>query len=428
MATDTKQKIPAGYKQTEVGVIPNDWELVSFGNAFDFKRTAAYPREQLRDNGPVGYIHYGDIHTKWNHIVDIDTANLPAINKDQAKPYDFVQDGDLVVVDASEDYSGVAKSVEIKNVKDRRIISGLHTFLLRSKPGFFENGFKGYINSGKLVKDGLDRYATGMKVFGVSRTNLKLVMIPRPKPDEQTAIADALSDADALIEKLEKLIEKKKQIKQGAMQELLGIDNGQLKMDNGLAPKRRLPGFSGEWEVRRIGDIFRVTRGQVLAMTKLQSSKMGEYKYPVYSSQTHRDGLAGFYNDYLFEDCITWTTDGANAGEVKYRSGKFYCTNVCGVLESKAGYANPCIAAIFNSISRKYVSYVGNPKLMNNTVADIVIRIPKAIDEQNAIAEAFLDMKKEITKQEAILAKYRQMKIGMMQQLLTGKIRLIDKG
>jgi type I restriction enzyme S subunit len=177
--------------------------------------------------------------------------------------------------------------------------------------------------------------------------------------------------------------------------------------------------------VKTIKDIFRNTRGQVLAMTKISSNKLGEYQYPVYSSQTRDNGLAGYFTDYLFENCITWTTDGANAGDVKFRVGRFYCTNVCGVLESKEGYSNPCIAEIFNRVSKKYVSYVGNPKLMNNVVREIKITIPNSIEEQIAIGDILSDMDSEIDKLEQQLAKYRLVKQGMMQILLTGKVRLV---
>jgi type I restriction enzyme S subunit len=240
--------------------------------------------------------------------------------------------------------------------------------------------------------------------------NFTQIVFPKNK-SEQTAIATVLSDTDALIEKLGKLIAKKKAIKQGAMQQL-------------LTGKKRLPGFSGEWETKKLDDIFRVTRGQVLAMTKTTRERMGEYQYPVYSSQTKDNGLAGYYKDYLFENCITWTTDGANAGEVKYRAGKFYCTNVCGVLENNVGYSNLCVAAIFNSISKKYVSYVGNPKLMNNVVSGIEVSIPRLIEEQIAIATILSDMDSEIEKLEQKKDKYIMLKQGMMQQLLTGRIRI----
>jgi type I restriction enzyme S subunit len=81
----------------------------------------------------------------------------------------------------------------------------------------------------------------------------------------------------------------------------------------------------------------------------------------------------GYYKDYLYSDAITWTTDGANAGTVRMRSGKFYCTNVCGVLLSDDGYANKAVTEALNNIAWKYVSHVGNPKLMNNVMSEIVI-------------------------------------------------------
>ena len=94
--------------------------------------------------------------------------------------------------------------------------------------------------------------------------------------------------------------------------------------------------------------MFEVTRGNVLAATSVAKNKTEQMSYPVYSSQTKNDGLLGYYKDYLFEDALTWTTDGANAGTVNYRPGKFYCTNVCGVLLSNRVKANPMIAEALN--------------------------------------------------------------------------------
>jgi len=86
-----------------------------------------------------------------------------------------------------------------------------------------------------------------------------------------------------------------------------------------LTPKLRFPEFRKEpgWEVRCVGDVFEVTRGEVLAMTLVQDQWTEKSPYPVYSSQTKNNGLAGYYSDFLYEDAITWTTDGANAGDVK---------------------------------------------------------------------------------------------------------------
>ena len=135
--------------------------------------------------------------------------------------------------------------------------------------------------------------------------------------------------------------------------------------------------------------MFRVTRGYVLSATVTTDFRNDENCYPVYSSQTACNGLLGYYKDYLYEDAVTWTTDGANAGTVRYRTGKFYCTNVCGVLLSDGVIASEMVAEALNRISKKYVSYVGNPKLMNNVMAEITLSLPFQQDEQNAISSYF---------------------------------------
>jgi type I restriction enzyme S subunit len=99
-----------------------------------------------------------------------------------------------------------------------------------------------------------------------------------------------------------------------------------------------------------------VTRGYVLSMQILSEEYSRKSPYPVFSSQTKNNGLAGYYKDFLYENAITWTTDGANAGDVNYRSGKFYCTNVCGVLLNSDGYANPFTAELINSVSSPHFS------------------------------------------------------------------------
>ena len=110
----------------------------------------------------------------------------------------------------------------------------------------------------------------------------------------------------------------------------------------------------------------------------------------------------GYYNEFLFEDAITWTTDGANAGTVHFRKGKFYCTNVCGVLLNSYGYANRCIAEILGRVSKRYVSYVGNPKLMNNVMSEICIYIP-SLAEQSHIDDFLLVLDKKIEKQRQLV-------------------------
>ncbi|MCF7643222.1 restriction endonuclease subunit S [Acinetobacter johnsonii] len=250
--------------------------------------------------------------------------------------------------------------------------------------------------------------ATGIGAGKLDTADLQNLKLYKPSSEEQTKIASFLSAVDEKISQLKQKHALLNQYKQGMMQKLFS-QQIRFKADDGSE--------FGEWKETRVKDIFDVTRGQVLAVSKTVVVADKEYKFPVFSSQTKQNGLMGFYKEYLFEDAITWTTDGANAGEVNFRKGKFYCTNVCGVLKSEKGYANYCIAEILNRVTRKYVSYVGNPKLMNNVMSEIPITIPRDIKEQTKIANflSSIDQKIEVVAQQIEQAK--QWKKGLLQQM-----------
>jgi type I restriction enzyme S subunit len=234
--------------------------------------------------------------------------------------------------------------------------------------------------------------------------------LPIPSLREQEAIANVLSNVDGLIEGLQKLIDKKRLMKQGAMQRLLNpYENGQLKEG---------------WEVKKLGDIAQVGRGRVISHKEINLAVEG--KYPVYSSQTSNNGVMGYIDSFDFDgEYITWTTDGVNAGKVFYRNGKFNRTNVCGTIKL-LGENAVFVALMLGTITPKYVAKnLANPKLMNEPVKKIDIALPP-LEEQEAIATTLSDMDTEIEALDKKLAKYRQIKQGMMQELLTGKTRLVE--
>lgn len=195
-----------------------------------------------------------------------------------------------------------------------------------------------------------------------------------------------------------------------------------------IIPQLRFPEFLEKdgWEIKEVGEIFQVTRGYVLSMTLVKEVPTEEYPYPVFSSQTKNNGLAGYYNEYLYEDAITWTTDGANAGDVNYRDGKFYCTNVCGVLLNEEGFANPCIAELINSVSKKHVSYVGNPKLMNGVMSKIQIPVP-SIPEQQKIASCLSSLDELIAAHNDKLDALKDHKKGLLQNLFPQEGQTVPK-
>ena len=171
------------------------------------------------------------------------------------------------------------------------------------------------------------------------------------------------------------------------------------------------------WEQRKVNEIFKVTRGQVLAASLTTPEKNRENIYPVYSSQTKDNGLLGYYSEYLFENAITWTTDGANAGTVNFRPGRFYSTNVNGVLINENGYACYAVSEIINKVAYKYVSKVGNPKLMNNVMAEINIMITPDIDELEQISKLIEAYNQYITLHQRKLEHLNLKKKALLQKL-----------
>ena len=163
-----------------------------------------------------------------------------------------------------------------------------------------------------------------------------------------------------------------------------------------------------------LSEIAELGRGRVISSAEI--SKQKNPIYPVYSSQTSNNGVMGYLDNYDYEgEYITWTTDGANAGTVYYRNGKFNCTNVCGILKIKNGFDAYYISNILNCHTKKYVSTnLANPKLMNNVMANIKINLPsverqkyfsnilKAIEYRVKIER---DIKLNLVKQKVFLLK-----------------------
>ncbi|HGF7742699.1 TPA: restriction endonuclease subunit S [Enterococcus faecium] len=227
--------------------------------------------------------------------------------------------------------------------------------------------------------------------------------------DEQQKIGSFFKQLDDTIALHQRKLDLLKETKKGFLQKMFPKNGAKV-------PEVRFPGFTEAWEERKVGEIFKVTRGQVLAATETSESITEKNIYPVYSSQTKNDGLMGYYSDYLFDTAITWTTDGANAGTVNYRNGKFYSTNVNGVLLSDKGYANKAVAEIINRIAWKHVSKVGNPKLMNNVMSEIIITIP-SVEEQETISRFFTQLDSTITLHERELDLLKETKKGFLQKM-----------
>lgn len=263
-----------------------------------------------------------------------------------------------------------------------------------------------YLTAPYLLNFTFDK-STGGTIKHLNQGILAQFPVPIPCSEEQHKIADFLSTVDEVIAQSEKEVQNLEQQKKAAMQKIFSQEV-RFRRDDG----REYP----EWGKKKVAEVFKITRGYVLSTKLVRSIVDKNYCFPVFSSQTKDNGLLGYYNNYLYENAITWTTDGANAGTVRFRNGKFYCTNVCGVLMSDNGYANQCIAEYLNSIASKYVSYVGNPKLMNNIMAEIPILVP-CLEEQQKIADFLSAYDEAISYAKQELDKWKELKKGLLQQM-----------
>ena len=243
----------------------------------------------------------------------------------------------------------------------------------------------------------------GSTIQGITKKRLLDVEIPLPPLYQQKAIASLLETWDTAIEKTESLIAAKE------------------KRFKWLLKTFTKP--AKDWKKSAMSDSFDLGRGRVISKKYIEENKG---IYPVFSSQTFNNGELGKINTFDFKgDYITWTTDGANAGEVFFRTGKFNCTNVCGTAkpkDEKEIYA--CFIAYYlKGKTKKYVSYVGNPKLMNGVFGTIPIRYPSYIRQQ-VISHILNTAQQEIVLLEKLAETYRAQKRGLMQKLLTGKWRI----
>lgn len=198
------------------------WKVEKFSEIFDFLSTNTLSRDNLFEGvGAIQNIHYGDILTKFDEVIDLDCVCLPSI-KESAIPNNCatVKSGDIIIADTAEDLTA-GKAVEVQNIGDRVIYSGLHTMLCRPKEQLFSDGWLGFYMNSEAYHKQLIPYIAGVKVMAISKSNIVKTYIAIPSKAEQAAIVEILSTADHEIDLLQKSIKAEKQKKKALMQLLL---------------------------------------------------------------------------------------------------------------------------------------------------------------------------------------------------------------
>ena len=426
-----------GYRQTEIGVLPDSWDTITFEECFTILPNNTLSRAELQYNdGEVRNIHYGDILVKFPAVLDCSAAKLPYVSAENTAKVSkgSLHDGDLIMADTAED-AAVGKSTEVIGIGDSKVVSGLHTIPCRPKDReMFANKWLGYFINHSIYHDQLIPYITGIKVSSVSKSAISSTIIAVPPEPEQKAVVAALSDIDALIENMEKLIAKKRAIKQGTMQELL---SGAL----------RLKGFNGQWKTYRVGDLGIFYGG--LSGKRKADFGSGSARYITFLNVLENSiidiqklervrVLEGETQNAVEKDDLFFNTSSETPEEVGMCSvltehlENTYLNSFCFGFRLTDAQMDPLfLSYYFNSQEgRKIMGVLAQGatryNLSKTYFSDAIITVPGK-DEQIAIATILADMEDEIRQLHTKLVKYQSMKSGMMSELLTGRIRLTEK-
>ena len=185
----------------------DEWQNICLKDVFEYYSTNSLSREQLSNNGIIKNIHYGDIHKKFSTIVNVE-KNVDTYIKDinYKNKYELCKNNDLIFADASEDYDGIGKAIELTNV-NCNTVSGLHTILARDCKNVFASKFKGYYFNSPKVHNQIRILANGFKVYGISKDTINKLEVNIPSINEQLKIANTLELLDKKIELQTKKIE-----------------------------------------------------------------------------------------------------------------------------------------------------------------------------------------------------------------------------
>ncbi|MDD4822846.1 MAG: restriction endonuclease subunit S [Bacteroidales bacterium] len=409
------EQLKQGYKQTDIGVIPEDWEVKELGK-ISLNMGYGVGATAVNYDGTNKYIRITDIDDETHSFIP-----SPIMSPSFFTDSNLANDGDILFARTG---ASVGKSYIYNRNDGRLIIAG---FLIRLNIYDAHPKYVFFSTLTKRYKEWVLSESVRSGQPGLNLEQYKSFQIPIPKKtNEQIAIATALSDVDALIAASDKKITKKQQIKQGAMQQL-------------LTGKKRLPGFNGKWVEKKIEEISNTSSGG----TPYRNNK-DYYKgsIPWVTTSELNDGFVKQTNENITEDALR------NSSAKIFPEGTvlmaMYGATIgkLGILAMPAATNQASCAFLCkeDEIDYKYLFYkllfirnelvalgcgAGQPNISQSIIKVLYLLLPPTKSEQTAIAQILTDMDDEITQLEAERNKYKQIKSGMMQQLLTGNIRII---
>ena len=396
-------EVKPGYKQTEVGVIPEEWEAVPLKGKIGIAHGFAFASEHFASHGPFRLATPGHFYEAGG-FRDIGEKQKYYIGP---VPSDYVlQPGDVIVA-MTEQADGLLGSAAVIP-KDQGYLHNQRLGRVKVLSSELDLDYLVYVFNSPSYRVKVRETAAGTKVKHTSPEKLLAISVRLPPLPEQRAIATALSDVDGLLGGLDRLIAKKRDLKQAAMQQLL---TGQT----------RLPGWDGAWEVKRLGDVAYVSKGTQLHSSETDDS--GKFAHLnggiTPSSYTHKSNTGG--------NTIAISEGGNSCGFVQFMAEPYWC-------------GGHCYSVIPNGVDNHFLYHAlkgeqsaimglrvgsGLPNVQKTGLLDFKIKLPAPLPEQTAIASVLTEMDGELAGLEQRREKTRALKQAMMQELLTGRTRLV---
>ena len=419
-------EVPAGYKKVLDGIVPCDYKETTFGELFDFYGGLGIPRDGLSDEG-IPYLHYGDMHRNtFTRVSYNQYSELPKYDtKLNGNENYLLNDGDVVFLDASEDLEGTSRCVMVENPENKPFISGLHTFIAKSKSKELVNNYKQFITMPQYVKKQFVQLSSGFKVYGMNRNSIKGILFAHPKGEtEQSKIVEVLKEWDEAVSLQEKLIQKLDVQKRALMQKL-------------LAPK-------DDWEKAKLADLC-TTYGGLSGKTKDDFGKGKPYipymnifsnciidtecfEYVIVKNDESQNKVK--YGDILFTTSSE-TPDEVGMSSVLLAHVKdLYLNSFCfGMRLVDFNKLLPVFAAYyfrgnyFRNILNTLAQGATRFNLSKNTLLKCNIFLP-TLPQQAYVAEILSAADLEIGLQKQKLTMLKQQKKSILQLLLNGIVRV----
>lgn len=407
-------EMKAGYKRSQIGWFPESWQVAPLGEQSEFITSGSRGWARYYSNHGATFIRSQNVSGGRLDFTDYQRV-LPPQGAEGSRTR--VKKGDLLVTITGNSVGNVA----FVNQDLGEAYISQHVGLVRLKEPLCAAYVCRFLSPGAPGNEQIVSSQSGQSKPGLNLRNLQEFWIALPAQPEQRAIATALSDVDALIARLKRLFGKKRDIKQAAMQQLL---SGQT----------RLPGFSGEWKIKRLGDVCEISMGRT--PPRLNSAMWGNGSGHVWLSIADLRGKVVFESKEQITDLAASTMAFVPKGTLlmsfKLSIGRL-CFAGCDLYTNEAICAFNKLEAsadyLYYALARTDFSLYGKQAVKGYTLnkqslALVEVRLPPR-PEQDAIATVLSDMDIELSALESRLAKTRAIKQGMMQELLTGRTRLV---